>query len=140
MLLTQLLCYINQYYVVVILLGPLPFILILFLTFANTMALMALYASNSTHLRTAPNTEGSMYCKTCCQWISYRDHHCIFTGRCVEKNNYSYFISYLIYSYILSSAMVASILSQYPLLFNIFHLSIHVLLYSSSMPSPLLSG
>lgn len=49
LLVTQLACYINQYYVVVFLLGPLSFPSILIITLLNSRALLALYSSNSTH-------------------------------------------------------------------------------------------
>lgn len=83
LLVTQIVCYVNQYYVVVFLLGPLSFPVILILTFLNSRALLALYSSNSTHAKTNSNAEGSQYCKRCSHWILHRDHHCIFTGRCV---------------------------------------------------------
>ena len=49
LLILQLLCYLNQYYVVIFLLGPIPFWAILIVTFANSRALLALYSANSTH-------------------------------------------------------------------------------------------
>jgi hypothetical protein len=127
LLLLQLLCYLNQYYVVVFLLGPLPFWAILFVTFLNSRALIALYSSNSIHLRVLPKSPNSQFCRKCAQWISNRDHHCIFTGRCVEKSNYCYFISYVLYSYILSTTLVVSILSDYHLLWNVRDIELMVL-------------
>lgn len=83
LLLLQLACYSNQYYLVAYLLGPTPFWAILLLTFANSRALLALYASNSTHQPVVPSSERSQFCKQCRDWIVDRDHHCVFTGRCV---------------------------------------------------------
>lgn len=40
----------------------------------------------------------SHYCKTCSTQISYRDHHCPFTGNCIGLNNFSYFYLTLFYS------------------------------------------
>jgi hypothetical protein len=119
LLLTQLLCYANQYYVVVIALGPLPFWAILLITFLNSRALTALYSANSLHQKVLPKSDNCQYCRRCKEWILNRDHHCVFTGRCVEKNNYNYFISYVFYSYILSTVLVATIAIHYPLLLNI---------------------
>ncbi len=48
-ILLQLLCYVNQYNVVVFLLGPRPLWVIIMLTFFNFQALAALYGANSTH-------------------------------------------------------------------------------------------
>jgi hypothetical protein len=135
LLLLQLACYINQYYVVVYLLGPIPFWAILILTFANSRALLALYVSNSTHQKTFPKSVNSQFCKKCSDWITHRDHHCVFTGRCVEKNNYAYFISYVLYSYILSTVLVASILCNYPLLVNIMDIEFKVFLRRDSLAS-----
>lgn len=89
------------------------------ITFANSRALTALYFANATHQSVPPKSEGAQYCKKCLEWISYRDHHCVFTGRCVEKSNYGYFVSYVFYSYFLSTILVASILCEYNLLLNI---------------------
>ena len=83
LLILQIVCYANQYYVVVFLLGPLPLIIILLLTFVNSRALTSLYSSNSVHRKVAPRSENSQFCKRCAHWIKDRDHHCIFTGRCV---------------------------------------------------------
>ena len=49
LILLQLLCYANSFYVTVILLGPLPFLSILFLIFSYSRGLTALYCANSTH-------------------------------------------------------------------------------------------
>jgi len=48
----QLFCFINAYYVTVLLLGPLPFPVILLLTLLYSRALFALHLANSTHLET----------------------------------------------------------------------------------------
>ena len=126
MITLQLICYLNQYYLVVFMLGPLPFWAILILTFANSRALIALYSSNSVHLPTPPKSEEAQYCRRCEKWITYRDHHCIFTGRCVEKDNYRYFISYVVYSYFLSTLLFGTIASNYTLLINITDLDLKV--------------
>ena len=83
LLILQIVCYFNQYYVVIFLLGPLPLIIILLLTFANSRALAALYSSNSVHRKMTPRSTNSQFCKRCATWIKDRDHHCVFTGRCV---------------------------------------------------------
>lgn len=136
LLLLQLGCYINQYYVVIYLLGPQDFWVILLITFANSRALTALYQANATHQVAFPKGEGSQFCRKCREWISCRDHHCVFTGRCVEKSNYGYFVSYVLYSYILSTVLVATIMTEYTLLLNIRDLAWQVRLSLSSTHSP----
>lgn len=49
-------------------------------------------------------------------YITNRDHHCVFTGRCVEKSNYPYFVSYLFYAYLLSAYTLIQIFKEYELL------------------------
>jgi hypothetical protein len=83
LILVQLLCFANAYYVTVVLLGPLPLPVILLLTLLYSRALLALHLANTTHSPTSREAEGSRYCRKCGQYISGRDHHCIFTGRCV---------------------------------------------------------
>jgi len=56
MIILQLICYLNSYYVTVFILGPLPFTLILILTLINVLALTALYQANITHLHATPNS------------------------------------------------------------------------------------
>jgi hypothetical protein len=98
----QLLCFANAYYVTIVLLGPLSFLLILFITLLYSRALLALQLANSTHLAAGKDTEGSRYCRKCGYYVVGRDHHCLFTGRCVEKANYVHFLSYIFYAYLLS--------------------------------------
>lgn len=115
LLVFEVLCLGVQYYVVVFLLGPIPFWAILLVTFASSRALIALYSSNSVHKQVLPRSPDAQYCRRCKDWISNRDHHCMFTGRCVEKSNYGYFISYVFYAYFLSTILVTSIATNYPL-------------------------
>lgn len=79
----QIVCYLNQYYTVIFLLGPHPFPVILIITLINSRAISAFLCSNSTHQPIAPRADNAQYCKRCKDWIANRDHHCVFTGRCV---------------------------------------------------------
>lgn len=80
---TQILCYLNQYYTVVFLLGPHPFLVILIITLLNSRAISAFLCCNSLHQLATAQSENPQFCKKCREWISSRDHHCVFTGRCV---------------------------------------------------------
>lgn len=122
LILVQLICYANSYYVIVVLLGPLPLPLILLITLLYSRALLALHLANSTHDLTTPEKEGSRFCKKCGEYISGRDHHCIFIGRCIERVNYGYFISYVLYSYLLSFYTLFTVGMQYPIITAIFSL------------------
>jgi len=115
----QILCYLNQYYTVIFILGPHPFPVILIITLINSRAISAFLSSNSTHQSVAPKADNAQFCKRCKEWIAGRDHHCVFTGRCVEKSNYRYFVSYIFHSYILSCFLVGTIASNYELLINV---------------------
>jgi hypothetical protein len=131
----QLICYANSYYINVVLLGPLPFVIILVVTLMYSRGLLALQLANSTHANAIKNKEGSQYCKRCAVYISNRDHHCIFTGRCVEKANYCYFVSYLFYSYLLSVQTMVTLLSNYELLLEFRSIQIKVSFLLSSTTS-----
>jgi hypothetical protein len=54
LLLVQLICYANSYYVSVVLLGPLSLPVILLITLLYSRALLALHLANSTHDVTTP--------------------------------------------------------------------------------------
>ena len=52
LILTQIICYLNSYYVSLFLLGPQPFYVILIITFMHSRAYTAWQLANSTHLTT----------------------------------------------------------------------------------------
>lgn len=54
LILFQLICFANSYYVTVVLLGPLPLPVILLITLLYSRALLALHLANSTHNSTTP--------------------------------------------------------------------------------------
>lgn len=65
-------------------------------------------------------------CRKCGEYIAGRDHHCIFTGRCVERANYGYFVSYVLYSYLLSFHTLFRVGSHYSIITAIFSLPANV--------------
>ena len=65
LIIIQLVCFGNAYYVSVVLLGPLPLPFILLITLRYSRALLALQMSNSTHCSVEKQTEGSRFCKKC---------------------------------------------------------------------------
>lgn len=52
LILIQMICYLNSYYVSLFLLGPQPFYVILIITFLHSRAYTAWQLANSTHLAT----------------------------------------------------------------------------------------
>lgn len=134
LILVQLICYLNSYYVSLFLLGPHPFYVILIITFMHSRAFTAWQLANSTHLASGRETEGTQFCRKCGVYICSRDHHCVFTGRCVEKRNYPYFVSYLFYSYLLSAYTLVQIIKEYELLleYHLIELRVQVIGFSIS--------
>lgn len=84
LIILQLMMYLNTYYVLVYLLGPLGFMPVLLLTAMHSRSLWSFYNANQTHKNVVvPDAETDQYCRRCRTNIHKRDHHCIFLGRCV---------------------------------------------------------
>ena len=66
------------------------------------------------------------YCKLCKRYIVIRDHHCMFLGQCVDKANYIYFLSYVMYSYVLSSLLLTNLLFRVNIVWMAFKYNAHI--------------
>ena len=62
------------------------------------------------------------YCKNCQRYIVVRDHHCIFLGQCVDRKNYIYFLSYVMYSYFLSTLLVLNLVIRFKVFYYAYKL------------------
>lgn len=124
MIMIQVASYTNQFFVQSILF-PMPSIaFLILLIFMNIVAVRSFLKANSIHTPCKKTTHFSddivrvSYCKLCETYIKGRDHHCSLIGRCVELANYRYFLSYVLYSYVLSVLLALRLVWEWKMFFR----------------------